>query len=117
MTRSTTPQQLEFDLQAARDHGRWLSDEELLRMEQDQRNQIEAQEKQLNLRRRLIILTGVCILLPPLWPLAFGLTLYLLFPRTIARVGVVAGVFLVAAAIVSFGLITALALWLISVLL
>jgi hypothetical protein len=30
--------------------------------------------------------------LPPLWPFALGLTLYLLFPKTFTRVGVVATV-------------------------
>ena len=72
---------LERDFQIAKNQGRWLSDDEQFVL--DNRNQI---------RSRLIILTGVCVLLPPLWPFAFGLTLYLLFPKTIARVGIVATV-------------------------
>ena len=33
----------------------------------------------------VIVLTGVNLLIPPLWPLAIGLTLYLLFPSTTRR--------------------------------
>ena len=62
---------LERDFQIAKNQGRWLSDDEQIVL--DNRNQI---------RSRLIILSGVCVLLPPLWPFAVGLTLYLLFPKT-----------------------------------
>ena len=81
---------LEQDLQAARERGRWLSDEE---QEENDRQQRQAQlqtEQQLSRRRRLIQLTAVCVLLPPLWPLAFGLSFYLLFPKTAARFGLAA---------------------------
>ena len=70
---------LERDFQIAKNQGRWLSDDEYIVLEK--RNQI---------RSKLFILTGFCVLLPPLWPFAFGLTLYLLFPKTISRIGVVA---------------------------
>ena len=72
---------LEREFEIAKDQGRWLSDEE--RKDLEQRDAI---------RSKLIVLTGICVLLPPLWPFAFGLTLYLLFPKIITRVGVVAAV-------------------------
>ena len=91
MAEEARPNHLEQDLQAARERGRWLSDEE---QEEKDRQQQQAQlqtEQQLSRRRRLVLLTVVCVLLPPLWPLAFGLTLYLLFPRTVASIGMVMG--------------------------
>ena len=72
---------LEREFEIAKDQGRWLSDEE--------RKDLEQREA---IRSKLIVLTAIFILLPPLWPFALGLTLYLLFPKTIARVGVVATV-------------------------
>jgi len=72
---------LEREFEIAKDQGRWLSDEEWKDLEQRE-----------VLRSKLIVLTGICVLLPPLWPFALGLTLYLLFPKTITRVGVVATV-------------------------
>ena len=82
---------LERDFQIAKNHGRWLSDDE--RIVLDNCNQT---------RSKLFVLTGVCVLLPPLWPFAFGLTLYLLFPKTIARIGIVATVcFLLSSLVVS----------------
>ena len=82
---------LERDFEIAKNQGRWLSDDEYFVLEK--RNQI---------RSKLVLLTGVCILLPPLWPFAVGLTLYLLFPKTISRIGVVATVcFLLSSLVVS----------------
>ena len=72
---------LDREFEIAKDQGRWLSDEE--------RKDLEQREA---IRSKLIILTGICVLLPPLWPFALGLTLYLLFPNTISRIGVVATV-------------------------
>ena len=43
--------------------------------------------------------------LPPLWPIAFVLTLYLLFPKTISRIGVVATVFLLLSSLVVTGIL------------
>ena len=85
---------LERDFQIAKNQGRWLSDDELIVLEK--RNQI---------RLKLILLTGVCILLPPLWPFAFGLTLYLLFPKTISRIGVVATVCFLLSSLVVTGIL------------
>lgn len=85
-------QQLERELEQARRHGRWLADDELAAL-QDQRQAEVAQNQQSRiLRRKLLLLTALCVLLPPLWPVALGLTLVLLFPRTTRRYGLMAGV-------------------------
>ena len=39
-----------------------------------------------------MILTGVCLLIPPLWPVALGLTLFLLYPHSMARIGLAAAI-------------------------
>ena len=96
---------LERDFQIAKNQGRWLSDDEHIVLEK--RNQI---------RSKLILLTGVCILLPPLWPFAFGLTLYLLFPKTISRIGVVATVCFLLSSLVVTGILIFLLLGLFNVL-
>ena len=86
---------LEREFEIAKDQGRWLSDEEWKVLEQRE-----------VLRSKLIVLTGICVLLPLLWPFALGLTLYLLFPKTITRVGVVATVvFLLGAFLLTSALI------------
>ena len=116
MARSTTPQQLELDLQAARTHGRWLSDEELSEIEQQERDRLQLIEKRQFRRNRLIVLTGVCLLIPPLWPLALVLTLYLLFPQTLARAGMIMGVLLVTLSLAAVGLFAAFITWLVMLL-
>ena len=115
MTPSTTPEQLEQDLRAAQLHGRWLSDDEQAALQDEREQRIQAQEHRDQLRLRLVVLTAICLLIPPLWPLALGLTLYLLFPVTTRRVGFAAGLFLIAAAIGTAGLLLMLTIWLISV--
>ena len=114
MTPSTTPEQLEQELRTAQLHGRWLSDEELASLDEEKRQQIQDQAHRNQLRLRLIVLTGVSLLIPPLWPLAIGLTLYLLFPSTTRRLGLAAGLVLVAAAIGAAGLLAILTVWLLS---
>lgn len=96
---------LERDFQIAKNQGRWLSDDEQIVL--DKRNQI---------RSKLIILTGVCVLLPPLWPFAFGLTLYLLFPKTISRIGIVATVCFLLSSLVVTGILIFLLIGLFNVL-
>ena len=114
MTPSTTPEQLEQELRTAQLHGRWLSDEELAALDEEKRQQIQDQAHRNQLRLRLIVLTGVSLFIPPLWPLAIGLTLYLLFPSTTRRLGLAAGLVLVAAAIGAAGLLAILTVWLLS---
>ena len=96
---------LKRDFQIAKNLGRWLSDDEQIVL--DNSNQI---------RSKLIILTGVCVLLPPLWPFAFGLTLYLLFPKTIARIGIVATVCFLLSSLIASGILIFLLLGLFNVL-
>ena len=82
---SQRQQNLERELEQARRDGRWLSD--------DERHELQAERERLQQRglaeqrqrRSLLTLLVVSLLLPPFWPLAFGLTAYLLFPRTTRR--------------------------------
>ena len=112
-------QALEQELAEARRRGRWLSDDERQQLELD-RQALELEQQQdrqrllLSLRQRwrLLVLLGVCLLLPPFWPLALGITTYLLFPRTTLRLGVVALALLVLLGVGLAALITALILWL-----
>ena len=116
MADGSTHDSLEQDLQAAQDRGRWLSEDEQRAVEQ-QRDQQRLIDDQVQSRRtRLMVLTGVCILLPPLWPLAFALTCYLLFPATVARIGVAAGVLLIGAVVATCGLLVAATSWLLRLL-
>jgi len=89
--------QLERELEQARRHGRWLADDELAALDAQQQQTLDLVQGQRQTRRKLVLLTGICLLLPPLWPLALGLTLYLLFPRTTQRFGLIAGILLLAA--------------------
>lgn len=86
---------LEHELEEARRRGRWLSHDEREEIEaacaQQQRQRDEEQRR----RRSLLILLAVCLLLPPFWPLAVGLTAYLLFPRTMRRLTITAVVVVV----------------------
>jgi hypothetical protein len=105
--RAVPSQQLEQELEEARRHGRWLSDDERHAIAEQQREQAVLAERQRQHRHKLIALTVVCVLIPPLWPVAIGLTLYLLFPRTTKRLGLVAGVSLLVLGVLLAGLITA----------
>ena len=91
--------QLERELEQARRHGRWLADDELVALDAQQQQILARAQEQRQTRRKLILLTGICLLLPPLWPLALGLTLYLLFPRTTQRFGLIAGILLLTAGV------------------
>jgi len=107
---AVTPVQLEQDLEQARQLGRWLSDDERAAQAEQQRKLASLAEQQRLRRRKLLILTGVCVLIPPLWPVALGLTLYLLFPRTTKRLGLVAGLSLLVGGVLVAGLIAAVLL-------
>ena len=112
----STSDQLEQDLRDARDRGRWLSDEEQRSVDKQREQQDLEQQKLRDRRRRLMVLTGFCVLLPPFWPLAFVLSFYLLFPATVARIGIVAGVVMVAAALSTIALLVAVTTFLIGLL-
>ncbi|MFM1812927.1 MAG: hypothetical protein RLZZ336_1865, partial [Cyanobacteriota bacterium] len=104
--------QLDRELEQARRHGRWLADDELAALDAQHQQTLEQDQGQRQTRRKLILLTGICLLLPPLWPLALGLTLYLLFPRTTQRFGLIAGILLLIAgvllAVLLLGLVVAI---------
>ena len=84
-------QQLERELTRAREMGRWLSDDELEQMEN--KEFLTRQEHDQNSQRRLklVLFTAVCVVIPPLWPVALGLSLHLLFPQTFRRLLWLAG--------------------------
>ena len=89
-------EQLDHAFAQARRHGRWLADDEIAALEQQRLEAIERLEQQRLHRRKLVILTVVCVLIPPFWPLALGLVLYLLFPKASKRFGLIAGLVLLA---------------------
>ena len=87
-----TPQdQLEHDLAQAQDLGRWLSDDERLERQRAEQQALTDKQQQDQHRLKLVALAIVCVVIPPLWPLAFGITLHLLFPKTFGRLLWVAG--------------------------
>ena len=78
-------QQLERELNRACEMGRWLSDDELEQLEHEQRLIRQEQEQDSQRRLKLGLFTVVCVVIPPLWPVALGLCLHLLFPQTFRR--------------------------------
>jgi hypothetical protein len=84
-------QQLELELDEARRVGRWLSDEEWAERALAEERQLEDLAQQRQRRRKLVALLVVSLLIPPLWPLAAALTLYLLFPASTVRLAVATG--------------------------
>ncbi|QVL53980.1 MAG: hypothetical protein KFB97_06585 [Cyanobium sp. M30B3] len=118
----TTPQarrirQLERDLEEARRIGRWLSDDERAQRALEQQRLQEELQEQRQQRRKLLAVLVVSLLLPPLWPLAIALTLYLLFPATTLRLAVATGVSLLALGGLLAVLITTLVVALLALLL
>ena len=83
--------QLERDLEEALRIGRWISDDERAERELERERDQRARLAQRQRRRKLLALLVVSLLIPPLWPLAIVLTLYLLFPLTTVRVAVATG--------------------------
>ena len=99
---------LEREFKQAQQFGRWLSDEERLALEEEETQALRVIEQQRHRRERLIVLTGICILIPPFWGLAAALSLYLLFPETAKRFAWIAGSTLIIVLILSvlvFGLL------------
>ncbi|AII49234.1 hypothetical protein KR52_08765 [Synechococcus sp. KORDI-52] len=92
MSNRNPTERLEHELDRAKMRGRWLSDDEQADLDLEAAEvatQVEAKRRR---DRKLVILTAVCLVIPPLWPLALGLTLFLLYPDTMARVGLAAAV-------------------------
>ena len=92
MTQPSSDNQLERDLQHAQQFGRWLSDEEAARLAEEEEARSDVVEQREVGRRKLIILIALSVLIPPLWPLALVLTLVLLYPDTMKRIGLIGGV-------------------------
>ncbi len=113
MVDPTPQQQLEQELAQAKDRGRWLSDEELDQQQRDEQQALVEQQEQDQHRLKLAALAVVCVVIPPLWPVAFGLTLHLLFPKTFRRLLWIAGGSAVLLALITLGMGLAIAtlLW------
>jgi hypothetical protein len=63
-----------------------------------------------------VVLTAVCLLIPPLWPLALGLTLFLIYPDTMAKIGLAAAVALLVGGVLLAGLLGLAMVWLVQLL-
>lgn len=100
--------ELERDLEEALRIGRWISDDERAERELERERAQRAHLAQRLRRRKLLALLVVSLLIPPLWPLAIVLTLYILFPLTTVRVAVATGLSLLVLGGVVAVLITAL---------
>ena len=96
-------QQLERELSRAREMGRWLSDDELEQMEHEQRLIRQEQDQNSQRRLKLVLFTVVCVVIPPLWPVALGLSLHLFFPQTFRRLLWLAGGSLLLLAVLGAG--------------
>ena len=101
MDPSSSKDKLEREFKQAQQFGRWLSDDERLAFEEEEAQALKMVEQQRHRRMRLIVLTGVCVLIPPLWGLAAGLSFYLLFPEAAKRVALIAGGGLIVMAVLS----------------
>ena len=95
---------LERELEEARRDGRWLSDDERAELAAERDAALQRRDAELRQRRLLLTLLVISILLPPLWPVALGLTAYLLFPRTTRRLT------LAALALIGVGVVLLIAL-------
>ncbi|MGC6483878.1 MAG: hypothetical protein ACON4T_10010 [Synechococcus sp.] len=106
---------IEQQFARAQEDGRWLADDELEAEAAQDALRLAEEEKRRSVRTRLIVLTAVCVVLPPLWPLALALTSYLLFPSTSARLLLAAGVGMLVVVLVGLGLSALLMMWLVSI--
>lgn len=103
---------IERDLERAQQLGRWLSEDELQVAERAEQEALALKQQESSRRTRLVVLTVLCLLIPPLWPLAFGLTLYLLFPRSTSRMLLATGVGAIVLVLGLVGVSAALVVWL-----
>ena len=116
MSNRNPAERLENELNRAKALGRWLSDDEQaeLDLEADAvATQVEAKQRR---NRKLLILTGVCMLIPPLWCLALGRTLFLLYPDTMARLGLAAAITFLVGGLLLAGVLGLAMVWLIQLL-
>ena len=81
MDPSSSTDKHEREFKQAQQYGRWLSDDERLALEEEEIKALRVIEKQRQRRVRLIILTGVCVLIPPLWGTCSRTYFLLVIPR------------------------------------
>lgn len=113
MSKRNPSERLENELNRAKARGRWLSDDEQVELDREAdavATQVEAKQRR---DRKLLILTGVCLLIPPLWPVALGLTFFLLYPDTMARIGLAAAITFLICGLLLSGLLGLAIFWLI----
>lgn len=116
MSKRNPVERLEDELTRAKARGRWLSDDEQVELDREAdavATQAEAKQRR---DRKLLILTGVCLLIPPLWPLALGMTLLLLYPVTMARIGLAAAIIFLMGGLLLSGVLGLAMFWLIQLL-
>ena len=111
----TSRQSIEQQFARAQELGRWLTDDELAAEDEQESLRLAEAQKRKSLRTRLIVLTAVCVVLPPLWPLAC-FDAVLLFPNTSSRLFLAAGVGVILAVLAGLGLSVWLLIWLLSIL-
>ena len=116
MSKGNPAELLEDDLDRAKARGRWLSDDEQAELDREaDAVAIEVEAKQQR-DRKLMILAGVCLLIPPLWPVALCLTLFILYPDTMARIGLVAAITFLVGGLLLAGVLGLAMVWLIQLL-
>ena len=116
MSKRNPVERLEDELTRAKARGRWLSDDEQVELDREAdavATQVETKQRR---DRKLLILTGVCLLIPPLWPLALGMTLLLLYPVTMARIGLAAAIIFLMGGLLLSGVLGLAMFWLIQLL-
>ena len=116
MSKGNPAERLEDELDSAKARGRWLSDDEQAALDREADAEallVEARQQRV---RKLMILAGVCLLIPPLWPVALGLTLFLLYPDTVARIGLAAAITFLVVGLLLAGVLGLAMVWLIQLL-
>ena len=113
MSNRTPAEQLEAELDRAKARGRWLSDDEQAVLDREANAEALLVEAKQQRDRKMMILAGVCLLIPPLWPVALGLTLFLLYPDTMARLGLAAAITFLVGGLLLAGVLGLAMVWLI----
>ena len=116
MSNRNPTERLEDELDRAKNRGRWLSDDEQADVDREAETAAAQVEVRQRRNRKLVILTGVCLLIPPLWPLALGLTLFLLYPDTMAKIGLAAAITFLLGGLLLAGVLGLAMVWLIQLL-
>ena len=116
MSKRNPAERLEDELNRAKARGRWLSDDEQVEIDREADAVATQDEAEKRRDRKLLIFTGVCLLIPPLWPLALGLTLFLLYPDTMARIGLAAAITFLVVGLLLAGVLGLAMVWLVQLL-